>query len=661
MLLSLGESLLIFGLIVPGTVVMFGIGALVGNGVMPLWSTIGWAILGAILGDFASYWIGWHFRDQIQQWWPFSRFPDILRRGQAFFQRHGGKSILFGRFVGPVRPVIPAVAGMMGMPMRPFLITNALSALGWGPLYLLPGIVFGTAVGLAGEVATRLAVLFVVLVVAILVTFFITRRAVLFLQPRTATLLVYLLRWSNLHPRVGAMASAVIDPHAPEMKGLVLWAVILVASVWVAVALINNFQIDNPLIRADAAVLQWFREMRSPWPDTLMVGLFELGDMPVILLTIISVSLWLVWHRHWNGAVHWVAAAVFGSIALLVFKFGLSVPRPDAEFIAVGMSRLPSWHALMGVTTFGFLGVMVAAEIPIQKRWIVYAVIALLLVPINLAGLYLGAYWLSDTLAGLALGLGWVALSGIAYRRHTTHPITAGGVGMIAGLAIFVAMSWSWVSRHEQILERYQVHHRTAMVEYVNWQEHAWVRQPVYRTDMRGRYRQPLDVQWVGGLADVQAWLLSQGWERPVGLSVTSSLYWLIPSPDLKDLPLLPNAHNGRHESLVMVYRLNAREQLVLRLWPADTLFPGRAADTLWIGNVSRQHARNTMTMLTLPVTIADFDRALDQFLPFVSGWDLRTARRGTKQLNGRAGVKWDGRVILLTPKPGLRYALPPL
>ncbi|MDH4276061.1 MAG: phosphoesterase PA-phosphatase, partial [Gammaproteobacteria bacterium] len=92
MLLSLGESLLIFGLIVPGTVVMFGIGALVGNGVMPLWSTIGWAILGAIFGDYLSYWLGWYYRDQIQQWWPFSRYPEILRRGQAFFQKHGGKS-----------------------------------------------------------------------------------------------------------------------------------------------------------------------------------------------------------------------------------------------------------------------------------------------------------------------------------------------------------------------------------------------------------------------------------------------------------------------------------------------------------------------------------------------------------------------------------------
>ena len=661
MLLSLGESLLIFGLIVPGTVVMFGIGALVGNGVMPLWSTIGWAILGAIFGDYLSYWLGWYYRDQIQQWWPFSRYPEILRRGQAFFQKHGGKSILFGRFVGPVRPVIPAVAGMMGMPMRPFLVTNALSAIGWGPLYLLPGIVFGTAVGLAGEVATRLAVIFVVLVVAVLLTFFLTRRAVLFLQPRTATMLVYLLRWSKLHPRIGTVTSAVIDPRAPEMKGLVVWAVILVISVWLAITLLNNFQIDNPLIRADAAVLQWFRELRSPWADTLMAWFYELGDMPVILLTIVCVTLWLAWNRHWSGAAHWVAAAVFGSVALLVFKFGLAVPRPDSELIAVGMSRLPSWHALMGVTTFGFLAVLVAAEIDIQKRWIIYAAVALLLVPINIAGLYLGAYWLSDTLAGLALGLGWVALSGIAYSRHTLNPISAGGLVVIAGLALLVAMSWTWVTRHEQIVERYQVKHHTQVMDYARWQQADWSRQPVYRTDMRGRLRQPLDVQWLGQLDEIQTWLSSQGWEKPVSLSVTTALYWLIPEPEFKDLPLLPNAHNGRHESLVMVYRGDAREQLVLRLWPADTKFAGHPGESLWVGNVSRQNMRNSMTMLTLPVTLGDFNRALDLFIPMVSGWDNAIVKRATKQLNGRGQlIRWDGRVILLTPKPGLRYLQKP-
>jgi len=73
---------------------------------------------------------------------------------------------LFGRFVGPVRPVIPAVAGMMQMPAGRFLAVNVASALVWAPAYLLPGIAFGASLELAAEVAGRLAVLVLGILVA---------------------------------------------------------------------------------------------------------------------------------------------------------------------------------------------------------------------------------------------------------------------------------------------------------------------------------------------------------------------------------------------------------------------------------------------------------------------------------------------------------------
>ena len=68
-----------------------------------------------------------------------------------FFEKYGGKSVAFGRFVGPMRAVIPLVAGMMGMPTGRFLAANILSAIVWAPVYLLPGIVFGASLELAAE------------------------------------------------------------------------------------------------------------------------------------------------------------------------------------------------------------------------------------------------------------------------------------------------------------------------------------------------------------------------------------------------------------------------------------------------------------------------------------------------------------------------------
>ena len=141
--ISMSESLAVIGLFIPGLVMMGIIGALVNTGFLELIPTLMWAILGAIVGDGVSYYIGHRFKEHLPAYWPFRIFPQWLERGKKFFIHHGGKSIIIGRFVGPVRPFIPVVAGMMDMKPREFLIANIFSALVWAPIYMLPG--FGLA------------------------------------------------------------------------------------------------------------------------------------------------------------------------------------------------------------------------------------------------------------------------------------------------------------------------------------------------------------------------------------------------------------------------------------------------------------------------------------------------------------------------------------
>ena len=110
-LIAFAESLLLVGLLFPGTVIMFGIGTLVAVGVLDLWATLAWAAVGAVMGDGISFWLGYHYKDRLRVMWPISRYPGLVHRGEQFFLKHGGKSVLFGRFVGPVRPILPAEIG----------------------------------------------------------------------------------------------------------------------------------------------------------------------------------------------------------------------------------------------------------------------------------------------------------------------------------------------------------------------------------------------------------------------------------------------------------------------------------------------------------------------------------------------------------------------
>jgi membrane protein DedA with SNARE-associated domain len=111
-LIALSESLAIIGTVIPGSVTMTAIGALVGTGVLPAVSTIIWAIMGAFTGDFISYWVGSYYNERLRKIWPFRRYPHLLTLGEAFFKKHGGKSVVIGRFAGPVRSVVPLIAGI---------------------------------------------------------------------------------------------------------------------------------------------------------------------------------------------------------------------------------------------------------------------------------------------------------------------------------------------------------------------------------------------------------------------------------------------------------------------------------------------------------------------------------------------------------------------
>ena len=156
-LISFTESLAIIGSVIPGSVTMTGIGILAGSGVLNIGWTFFAATLGAVAGDSASYALGYIFSDQLADIWPFRHYPHWLNYGKDYFAKHGGKSVLIGRFCGPLRSIIPVIAGMMRMNQWHFLLSNVLSAIGWSILYVGPGVFIGAASSeLSTESATRL-------------------------------------------------------------------------------------------------------------------------------------------------------------------------------------------------------------------------------------------------------------------------------------------------------------------------------------------------------------------------------------------------------------------------------------------------------------------------------------------------------------------------
>lgn len=141
--LAFGESLAFVSLLVPATSILVAISALLGAsgvGFFGLWLA---ATIGSILGYAISYWIGYIYKDQIRQMWPFAKRPEMVARGEALFARHGALGVFFGHFLGPVRAVIPVVAGMCAMPQLQFQIANVASSAMWSAGVLAPALLAG--------------------------------------------------------------------------------------------------------------------------------------------------------------------------------------------------------------------------------------------------------------------------------------------------------------------------------------------------------------------------------------------------------------------------------------------------------------------------------------------------------------------------------------
>ncbi len=133
------ESLVVIGAFVPATGLLVAAGGLVAAGVLDPWTVIAGCVIGAVMGDAISYWIGRRLGTGVL------RQPLLLphRRKIAwtrlYCRRYGVASIFIGRFFGPLRAFVPVMVGVLRMRQRVFQLANVTSAFVWVLAMLAPG------------------------------------------------------------------------------------------------------------------------------------------------------------------------------------------------------------------------------------------------------------------------------------------------------------------------------------------------------------------------------------------------------------------------------------------------------------------------------------------------------------------------------------------
>lgn len=582
-LIAFLDALLIVGVAVPASPLLFAVGTLVGLGYLDPWYALICAAAGAFCGDGVSYLAGRRYGDNLRQRWPFAQNPEWLERGDRSFRRHGMKSLVIGRFVGAIRPFIPAIAGMVRMPAPKYAAATALASLLWALAFLAPGWLLGASLDLVAAVAGRLAIVIglVLLLVAAIwgLVFYVWR----WMAPRTHGLLARLLGWSHRHPVLGRYSAALIDPKQRESPSLLVFAVGLLLAVWGFFEMLVSVGVGLAPSALDLSVHQAMFGLRHPLADPVMGFFASLGDLVVLGPAILLVAAWLFWRQRPVAAWHWIAAPVFALVGAWALGALIDLPKPPTATAVPGFS-FPSQPVMLATVVYGFFAVLVARELPGPRLW-PYVVGALLVGLLGFSRLYLGAHWLSDVLAGIFLGLVWVTVLGIAYRRRVVRSFWARPVTVAFFGSVLLIGGWhagrsaeAMVAAFDPPLPRQQLDARLWL------QGDPRLGLPARRNELRSRDAWPLNVHYAGDLALLSAQLQTEGWE-PLPPGDWRGLLMMLDEHSLPGtLPVMPSTHGGHAEALLMSRPVDAEGQrMVLRLWPAPYAL-GDNGQPLWLG-----------------------------------------------------------------------------
>ena len=605
-LIAFCDAVVLLGIVVPALPLLFAVGALVGLGHISGPYALVCATLGAFIGDALSYWVGHRWGPQLRSRWPFSRYPQWLDRGEAMFRRHGVKSIFIARFVGAVRPFVPAIAGMLHMPLRRYALPSLVACIAWSALFLAPGWVLGRSYDAVAAVADRLALVLGALAVAVALVWAVVLYTWRWFADHADTLLARALRWTRQHPRLGPYAAALIDPNRPESPSLLMLAVCLLAISWAWFTLVASLLASGGPLALDHTIHDFMWSLRNPLADRLMAALACIGDASVLGPAVLVALAYLLWRKRWMAAAHFAAAIVFGLVFTSLLEAVIDMPRPPTAPAGFGF---PSVAVTMSTIVFGFFAVLIARELPGRTRVWPYLLAGVITTLVAFSRLYLGAHWPSDLVGGTLFGVLWLLALGIAYRRHVQRSFWMRPLAWLFYGTFAIAALWHAPRTADTLLARFAAATPTSVMNAEAWWRDGWSELPAQRNERDQRRRWPLDVQVAGSLDPLRERLEARGWHVQPQADWIATLGLLDDDTSASEQPVLPATLDAQAETLLMVHPGGSDdEEFVLRLWRA----PVRLDDgtPLWIGTSQTLRLNKPLAVAALWLPVSDDGRA---------------------------------------------------
>lgn len=478
LLVALFESLVAVGLILPGSTLVVFMGALAARGYWDLADLIWFATVGAILGDGISYLLGKRGKILFAE---NSRLfkQSYLEKGEEFFNKHGGKSVFLGRFFGPLRAVIPFIAGISRMSPRQFYFWNILSAVAWASSHLIAGYLLGNAWNMvevwSGRVGLFLATVVLFLICIYLIERFMLTKGKQILdwcansvksRAQRITAIPTVRSFMEKHPGLVAKLGNRLDTGQFAGLPLTLMGIAFIYLLLAFFGVVEDVVNHESIVSFDTRFANLLHEYRSPALVKVFLWITLLGKAKFVLVTsLAATALFWIWNRKRYILPFWLT---LGGSYLVIFLGKIVIHRQRPLEVGVyheAFYSFPSGHAAIAAAVYGFIAYCVIRHVGTWRNRLNLSFVAIVLIAsIGFSRLYLGVHFISDILGGYLLGSLWliigICLVEIPAGREQEHCSAFFSRRMLQSVTALIVLSLAAFYVHTGI--RYQPIRNTA-------------------------------------------------------------------------------------------------------------------------------------------------------------------------------------------------------
>jgi membrane protein DedA with SNARE-associated domain/membrane-associated phospholipid phosphatase len=427
----MAESGLFVGLVLPGEAAMLVGGLLVFQGRADLGVMLAVGCGAAIAGDSLGYWIGRFAGPRLERTRLGQRIGhDRWHRARRYVNEKGGRAVFFGRFVGFLRALVPALAGSAHLPFKTFLPYSAAGAVVWVTALVVLGSVAGRSWRVIDHWAGR-ASLVALVVLALTGAIVLSAKWAARNQQAITERIRKWLRGPRLAPmvdRYGAQIEFFRRRFDPSVRAGLFFTIGLLITIAAASAfgvLLEEVIDGDTQSTIDGPVHRFFVEHRDPALTAVMLVITQLGGA-IVVATALGAGAVLTYMRTRNP--RWPAffsATLVGALALDdVIKFLVGRPRPAlGQLVEVSGSSFPSGHATAAAAMCAALAYVLTRRSGWRLAVWVWAAAMVVASLVAVSRVYLGVHWLTDVAGGMMLGVFWVAFtsSGLTLLGETRH------------------------------------------------------------------------------------------------------------------------------------------------------------------------------------------------------------------------------------------------